>query len=365
VSPMLAESLKIEIDGEEISDLYDQLASVEVELDEELPAMVRIRVPLLLGSDGAWSFLDDTRFSAWKPIVVSGGLDGELEELLSGYITHVRPHFEPDMTACALDVWGLDASVVMDREDKLKDWPNKKDSDIAAELFDEYGLTPDTDDTEVIHDEAVSTIIQRETDWQFLARLAARNGFECFLDGGAGHFHRPRVDARPQVLLAVHFGDDTNVNRFSLEVNALTPVNVAMTQVDRPGKEIVDAAAESSDQQALGATVASGILGAGIAPASMLAASTVTTGAAELDTICRALFERQEWFVTGEGEIAANQSGVVLKPRGTATIKGVGEPYSGVYYVTRVTHTFSGDGYTQAFAVKRNALAPTGAEDFG
>ena len=40
----------------------------------------------------------------------------------------------------------------------------------------------------------------------------------------------------------------------------------------------------------------------------------------------------------------ANQSGEVLRPRATVTIKGVGELYSGVYYVSRVTHTFSGSG---------------------
>jgi hypothetical protein len=54
----------------------------------------------------------------------------------------------------------------------------------------------------------------------------------------------------------------------------------------------------------------------------------------------------------------------VLKPRGTVTIKGVGETYSGVYYVAHVTHSFAADGYTQSFRVKRNGLMPTGAEEF-
>ncbi len=259
MSQILTESLKIEIDGEEIDDAYDELATVAVELDEELPGMVRMRLPMLQQADGAWTFLDDERFSAWKPIVVSAGLDGELEELLAGYITHVRPRFEPDMTACVLDVWGLDASVVMDREDQLKDWPNKKDSDIAAELFTEYGLTPETDDTEVIHDEAVSTIIQRETDWQFLARLALRNGFECFVDRGIGHFHRPRLNEPPQPLLAVQFGEETNVSRFAFEVDALKPANVAM-RAGRPAGQggRRSAVADGGDLPALGATEAIG-----------------------------------------------------------------------------------------------------------
>ena len=80
----------------------------------------------------------------------------------------------------------MDGSVLMDREEKLKDWPNKKDSDIAAEIFNLHGFTPEVEDTEVIHDEAVSTVIQRETDIQFLNRLALRNGFECYVEGTTG-----------------------------------------------------------------------------------------------------------------------------------------------------------------------------------
>lgn len=68
--------------------------------------------------------------------------------------------------------------------------------------------------------------------------------------------------------------------------------------------------------------------------------------------------------MTGDGEFAANDYGHVLRARQTVTVKGIGETYSGVYYVTHVTHTFTPDGYTQHFRVKRNGLLPTGAENF-
>ena len=82
------------------------------------------------------------------------------------------------------------------------------------------------------------------------------------------------------------------------------------------------------------------------------------TGLPEMAALCQALFHEGEWFVTAEGEIAANQYGHVLKPSGTVTLKGVGKTYSGVYYVTHVTHSFSPSGYTQFFRAKRNALMP-------
>jgi phage protein D len=362
--PVLTESFKVEIEGAEIDDVYEQLTSLEVELDEELPAMWRLRLPLLLQKDGTWALLDDERFRVWNSVVVSAGLDGDMQELITGYVTHVRPVFEADVTQCELEVWGLDGSVLLDREDKLKDWPNKKDSDIATEIYSAYGLSPEVEDTEVVHDEAVSTVIQRETDWQFLNRLALRNGYECFVEGTTGFFRKPPVDASPQALLAVQFGDETNVNRFELEINALTPANVSMFQVDRVNKEVLDVTADSSDQKALGATGAADIVAAGVDPGLVVVGQTMTTGSAEMTGLCRGLFHQQEWFVTGEGEIAANVSGALLKPRGTVTIKGVGEQFSGVYFVSHVTHSFTGDGYTQTFEVKRNGLMPTGSEDF-
>ena len=81
-------------------------------------------------------------------MVVTAGLEDETQELISGYITHVRPVFGAGLDECRLEIWGMDASVLMDREDKLKDWPNKKDSDIATEIFGAYGLTPQVEDTE-------------------------------------------------------------------------------------------------------------------------------------------------------------------------------------------------------------------------
>ena len=90
----------------------------------------------------------------------------------------------------------------------------------------------------------------------------------------------------------------------------------------------------------------------------------VATGYPEMTALCQGLYDQGSWFVTGEGEVAANDYGHVLRARQTVTIKGVGEMYSGIYYVTHVTHSFTPDGYTQSFRVKRNGLLPTGTEDF-
>ena len=354
----------IEIDGEEVSDLYEDLDTLEVEQDDELASMFKLRFLIRLQSDSTWSLLDDERLAAWKSVTVTAGFESGTEELMSGYITHVKPYFDPDPALCTLEIWGMDASVLMDQEEKLKDWPNKKDSDIASEIFSLYHFTPDVEDTVVIHDEAVSTIIQRETDMQFLKRLALRNGYECYVQGTSGVFRKPLIDQTPQPVLAVHFGGETNVTRFSLEVNALTPTNIGMFQVERTTKDIIDVAVESSQQTALGTTNGSGLLGMGVEPGQVYIGMNAATGNLEMTALCQGLFHQAEWFVTAEGEVTSDLYGHVLQPRRTVTIKGISETHSGVYYVAHVTHSFTAAGYTQFFRVKRNAVRPTGSEDF-
>jgi phage protein D len=256
----------------------------------------------------------------------------------------------------------MDGTVLLDREEKLRAWPNDKDSAIAAQIFEHYGLTSVVDDTQIVHDEAASTIVQRETDIQFLKRLAARNGFECYVSGTTGFFRHPQIDAASQPVLAVHFGRDTTVNRVTFEVDALTAAKVSMFEVDVMSKDVVRATADVSAQTALGAT--RNILGPGVPESQVFVSLNAAAGLPEMDALCRGLRHESEWFVTAEGEIAGHHYGHVLKPAQPVTIKGVGESYSGVYYVTHVTHTLTSTGYTQSFRAKRNALAPKGTEDF-
>jgi len=361
---MQHDNLKIEIEGSEIQQLYNDLISLDVELDEELAGMFRLDIALLLQADGTWNYIDDDRLAIWKKVVISAGLEDDTQQLILGYITHIRPTFGTGLDQCHVEIWGMDSSVLMDREDKLKAWPSGKDSAIANDIISTYGLTPQVDDTTIIHDEQVSTIIQRETDIQFLKRLALRNGYECYIDGDTVYFQTPKLSASSQPVLSVQFGDDTNVNQFHLEVNALATANVTMFQIDHDTKEVLDAASIPASQAALGANGADSFLGAGMASGAVAIVRTVTTGNPEMTALCQGLYNEGEWFITGEGEVAANQYGSVLKPHVPVTIKGIGETHSGTYFVTHVNHIFNADGYIQRFRVKRNGLMPTGAEQF-
>lgn len=361
---MAHDFVKIEFDGEEIDNVYRDLLELEVELDDDLASMFKLRL-LMLRSELGWTSLDENQFQLWSPVTISAGFDDNNEELMRGFITHIKPHFQANPEQAYLEIWGMDASVMMDRVEKLFAWLNKKDSDIASQIFSDYQLTPQITDTEVLHDEAVSTIIQRETDMQFLKRLALRNGYECYVQGDVGYFGPPTIDEEPQPVLAVHFGKETNIHNFSIQADAMAPVNVGMFAIDPLNKEVREVNTEAPEQTVLGTNDTATLLKAGMDPAQVYVSHNGTMGETEMHRLCRGLYDRSEWFISAEGEVTGNNYNHVLVPRKPVTVKGVGEVYSGIYYINHVTHVFSAVGYKQLVRMKRNATVPTGDEDFG
>lgn len=355
----------IKINDEEIPDIYEDILNVEVEDDHKLAASFKIKLAIQLQSDGTWTYLDDENLKAWNKVEISAGFPDNTVKVITGYITHLKPYFAQQITDSYLEVWGMDESVLMDREEKLKDWPSRKDSDIASGIFADYGLTPEVEDTGVIHEEILSTVIQRESDIKFLKRLAERNGYECFVQNGTGYFRKPVLNEPSQKVLAIHFGDETNLSSFQVEVNTLQPTVVEMYQIDSMTKEIRNVRVDSMEQRQLGQTLGSELIPSGVEPTKLYINRTVTTGQPEIEALCQALHDESEWLMEGEGEITSTLYQDVLRARSLVTIKGVGETYSGIYYVTNVQHIFSQDGYTQHFKVRKNALSPDGTEDFG
>ncbi|WP_030939928.1 phage late control D family protein [Streptomyces sp. NRRL S-646] len=355
---MVHDQLRIEVDGDEPTGLTADLLGLEVELDDQLAGMFRLTLALRMQPDGSWPYLDDDRFALWRRVDIIGGPQDGTRQLIIGYVTHLRPDFGPDLDRCRLEVWGLDATVLMDRADRLRAWPNKTDSDIATEVLRSYGLTPEVTGTDVVHDERVSTVVQRESDIRLLRRLAFRNGFSCYVDGDTAYFGPPRLEGGQLPPMAVQFGPRTNVERFTLEVNAFTPTDVTMTQTDRLTGDVLRAEGRAELQRALGSRPPDDL-------GTLQVGQTVSTGEQEMSALCQSLYDEGQWFVTGEGEVLGNAYPAVLVPHALVPIKGIGATHSGVYEVTHVTHVFTPAGYRQRFRVRRNATQPTGEEDFG
>jgi phage protein D len=352
-----------ELDKKPAPDLLAAALELEVETDFRLAGSFRLKLATHREPDGTWMFLDDDRLKLWHPFKVSARVgDGE-QELISGYVTQISMHLDPIQGNSYVELLGMDATSVMSLEEKIKDWPNKSDSDIAREIFSDYNLTPQVDGTGVVHDDKAATIIQRDTDIQFLKRLARRNGFECFVKGDTGFFRKPLLAAPSQPVLAAHFGPCTNLGSIDARVNAMRPMRVEMHQIDVIGKQPQEASAETAEQKQLGRDAALSFTIPNGVQSKMVVTQEVAVNQPEMQNLCRALFDEAEWFAQASGEIDTSAYGAVLQTMQPVPLKGLGEMFSGIYYVTSVKHIFGLKGYTQQFTARRNALAP-GPSDF-
>ena len=260
----------------------------------------------------------------------------------------------------------MDPTVLMTLEEKVKPWPNMADSDIASAIFGDHGFTPDVEATQPSRDEVRQTTIQRGSDIQFLKQLAARNGYECFveLDDASGavgaHFHAPRVEETPQGVLSVNLGEATNVNSFGARFDMLRPVTAQVTGLEVEDQSDQPAQIESPALAGLGSQPT----GPADKPRRVLLADTGLAQPGELQTFAQAVVDRSSWAITADGELNAVAYGGVLRAKRPVLVRGAGRQFSGGYYVGRVLHTFTPQGYAQRFSLRRNGLGLTGQESF-
>lgn len=343
-------------------DLFLDLLEMEVEEDHRLASVFRIRLAMRLQDDGTWKYLDDPRLQLWAKVEVKVSIDDNSTSLIIGYVTNIDAHIDKDENSSYLELKGMDATCLMNLEEKIQDWPNQSDSDIASAVFSKYNLTAQVDDTQVTHDDTVATIIQRETDIQFLKKLARRNGYECVVRGNTGYFVAPVLTGQPQPVLAAYFGPDTNLDSFDASILGAKPTQVEMHQIDTIEKQIVDASGTQGQQSQLGENSFTTFSPPGGATSKTFVRHALGTGQQEMQALCQAISDEAEWFIEAHGEVDAVVYGNILQSRQLVPIKGVGEMFSGMYYVTNVKHSFNLEHYIQKFKARRNATAPNSGD---
>jgi phage protein D len=357
------------LDGAPISpDVLATLQQIEVEEHAELADMLRLDLAIGVREDGSgWTVLDDDlfpRLASLKLLVTIGS--GMPEPLIEAYVIETSMTFSNQPGQSMLNVVAMDPTVLMHLGDKVRPWPNMADSDIASALFGEYGLVANVEPTQPVRQAVDVTTIQRGTDIQFLRHLARRNGYECYVEVNAltqqaeGHFHPPRLTQSPQGVLSVNLGEATNVNTFNTRFNMLRPTTAQSTGLDIATQNTQPVQVQSLALTGMGRTP---VLN-GDRPRRALLSQSGLAQTGELQTYAQAVVDWSAWAITAEGELNTAAYGSLLRAKRPINVRGAGRQFSGTYYVEKVLHTFTGDGCTQRFTLRRNALGLTGQERF-
>lgn len=169
-------------------DLSAELASrfVGLELMEEDKKVDQWKMTLM---NDDLAFLDDRRFA-----------DGQQLEVSWGYMGHMTPERVMQISGRegmeTLTIKGASEVYNYDREPVFKTWENVTYTDAVKEIAEAKGYTGERlhlEETTVAHE----TILQRETDARFVARLARKLGWLFYIDHLGFHFHKRLLEQPP------------------------------------------------------------------------------------------------------------------------------------------------------------------------
>jgi len=352
-------------------DLYTQMTSIEVEENADLPGAFQLNLPVNATSAGDLTFINDSTLQPFANVAVVATVKDKPDEcIFDGFVLSHKLQLHTGTTASTLQVWGQDASWLMNLEEKVKERTDVTDADVASSIFNDYGITPSSDnsqDDSPSHTEDGHTLMQRGTDIQFLRWLGRRNGklvrVGCTDTAGqrTGYFIKPKLDGDPAITLKVNDPENWNVDALNVEWDVTRPTKVKARQALFNDSSEDGASGDASDSglDSLGDRGLASFSGKDI---SVLLAAPVDD-AGELSMRAKSVLRDSGWFVRCEGETDVARLKAILRVGVVVQIAGIGSVNSGKYYVWSVRHTITADSHKMKFVLVRNAVgaAPSGA----
>ena len=357
--------LEILIDGTPVDQtFYEQMIQVEVEENVDLPGALLLKLPVSATDASDLTYVNDTRLRPLASIAVVATQDGKPDEcIFDGYVLQHKLHLETGSTSSTLQVWAQDSSWLMNLEEKVREWVNVTDANVALSIFESYGITAaheNSDDDSPSHTEDGRTLMQRGSDIQFLRQIARRNGKLCRVackdtpGKRIGYFAKPQVQGAPVLSLALHDPESPSVDALDFEWDVTRPSAVKarqalLTNSDADGVSVStsDSGLAALDDQSLADFVGQ--------PMTALLTTTVAD-AGELKLRSAGLLRESGWFARCEGEADVARLGAVIRAGTVVSVDGAGALNSGKYFVWSVRHTCTLQNHTMHFSLVRNAL---------
>lgn len=335
--------------------LAGMVSTIDVRVSRSEAATATITFDDRRESDGNFMVADSGTFTRWLQVTINVDFQTHMEEVFRGYITELKPQFPQNGGEAKLVVELQDDGVALSREHMRRVWGEDApmtDKDILTELIAPIGLSVADGSGEGLSSRSLS---QDGVPITFLRDRARANGYEIIFARGEVWFGAMRLEASAQETMMVYAGAATNCLSFNVSEAAMQADQVGFEHAPRtegadPVVEIV-----GPDLPLLGTTAVA-------SEGSDLGTPSVTRVSREGDeteeeTRARAVAMANEasMRIRATGELDGALYGHVLLPALPVRVDGVGSRNGGIYYVDKVTHAFTPDGYRQQFELIRNA----------
>ncbi|HEV2415936.1 MAG TPA: contractile injection system protein, VgrG/Pvc8 family [Candidatus Dormibacteraeota bacterium] len=346
------------------ADVIASVKEVEVESTVDAASILRLRLAIAQTEQDDWTLLKDDLFKPLTPLSISVSIGTQNRTLLNAYVatTDVSYSATPGESTC--EVIALDATMLMNLEEKVTAWANQSDSDIANAVLQKYNLGADVHSVPGSLKDPEGTPMQRGTDSRFLRRLAQRNGFEFYIQPtpsgtDQAYFGPPKLSDPFQAVISLNVGLGTNVTEFKVSYHMLRPTTVVAATLDVPSKSPQPVSVSTASTNQLGNQ---SVLSRVSTTPVLRPAQTGLMHSADLNAMAQGVVDRSSWALEAEGTIGPDVG--VLRPGLNLNVRGAGAAYSGTYYVVSVTHRITLDGYLQRFRAWRNAVSMSGSEGY-
>lgn len=347
---------RLRIDGAEIpAPLRSSITSVRYETG--LEGSDRVEVALV---NPGLRWLDDPVLSAGGELSLSLGYHpGELREVFLGEITGFDCAFAATAT---MNVTAHDFMNRLTRGTHDRNFPELPDALIAAIIAAESLLVPEIDPLAVLQTSVFAALAGSdrprmqvgETNYEFLRRLAAENGFEMSVEGRS-FFFRSYLRGLPSPEVELRWGE--SLTEFAPRLSTVGQILGVTVKFWIEEIKLQLSAQVSWDGERVGVRVVPALFeelnraaALNLSLPELPSDNPVEAVRAALSELRRRLNNR----VTGSGSAAGDpriRAGRVLR------LEGLGARFSGGdYRVTSATHTLDAAGYRTGFQVRKEVF---------
>lgn len=262
---------------------------------------------------------DWDQLSADTRVQIRMGYGDNREPVFVGRVQSVRPEFPTDGEP-GVEVSGFGLLYDTTVGTNSRSWDEATDSNVVRDIASDYEF--DRVDVEETGTTRRKIVQENRSDYRFLKGLADRNGFELFADRETLYFREPKDDRSPEVTL--QYGN--SLVSFTPERNEADQVQTVEVRHWDPGRkqEIVGAAERD--------------FGSGTK-----VVRTPVHSRDEAEEIAQAeLDQLSEGMIRGTGESVGLPE---LRAGTTLRLEGLGDMFTGIYYIQQATHWIDNSGY--------------------
>lgn len=340
---------RVLINGVEVApDLRVDILEILVAQHVEGGDMFDITVNTLDSETARLKWIDADELAPGNRVEIQVGYRGTLTPILSGEITALTVRYDPNQAA-VIHVQGFDQLHRLRRGKKTRAFNSIKDSQIAERIANELGLTPQVQDTGIIHPYLLQNNL---SDIDFLLMRARRIRYEVLITDQKLVF-REAANHLGEIL-SLEYQKDLKWFHPRLSTAQLAG-DVTVRGWNPATKEAILGVGRQGDETSRmgGQQAGPALVDASFGKTSEVVVDIPVASQAEADQMAKAMFNDMALaLITGDGEAVGNTK---LTAGTTIRLLGLGDRFTGVYYLRRAEHRISPKvGYVTKFNVVRN-----------